>query len=218
MSTTTDTRRTVKPAAPTVGSTPAVHVPTIADLRAALAVVDSGDARGKAGSTLKAVTLSRYVHHADTEARTLADGTRFIDSDAAKRVALAMWAEAGHGSAPKAEDRTPGAKSFAQYVSRFATVARTMESGYGVGALASIKNADAAYSRLSEAAGKVRAQNAANALTAWENARTEAEAEALAVVFKLLTTGSGIDVSATWLDTVRAKNAASRKASGKLIG
>jgi hypothetical protein len=188
---TTATTSTVKPAAPANGrgQGPRASRP-LETFRAAAAVVNSGDVRGGAGVSLKAATLALYVEHAAHQARNI-NGHRMLDSEGRKAVTLRMWESLGYGEAPKADTRKPADKSVAQYVARFGTVAASLDTMYGIGALNTIKSADSAYKAISDYKSAHKADAAHTAYVAWKNTLPTVEADALSLVFDVLTRTTG---------------------------
>jgi hypothetical protein len=186
----TITTTTPKPAAPVAAAPKAPALSPLETFRAAAAVVNSGDARGAAGVSLKAATLALYVDAATRQARNI-NGHRMLDSDGRKAVTRTMWEALGYGEAPKADTRKPADKSVAQYVARFGTVASSLDTAYGIGALSSIKSADASYKAISAEKSAHKADSDRAAYVAWVNSLPKPEADALSLVQSILTRTTG---------------------------
>lgn len=116
----------------------------LADALAAVSVARDGDDTARA--TLADITRARYVFHASRYAHDRA-GVTVLPDTLKSDVAARMWMDAtGSRKSPPTADRTGGEKSFAQYVSRSATVATDIV--YGLDGLADAATARDAYASI----------------------------------------------------------------------
>lgn len=150
--------------------------------------------------------FTRYAFHAAPLARVIGKpgddaGTKALLPDDAKRVRLAIWNDAGLSEAPDAAARKDSVafRTIGQYVSRFAKVAQNLD--YGIPAMTTRKDADAAADAISADVAKVKKADAAKAeedtrdaarvaLVAWRATLDNADAAALSRVEHLFT-GTG---------------------------
>lgn len=174
--------------------------------RAALAIVDAGDARGDAGATLKSLTLDRFRHAADRPGRTAnVKGFGIMRANVKKDVQGDVWRDAGFGTVPVTADRTPGQKSLATYLSQMATVATNFD--HGTAALADVESLEVAAEAIRDEAADLKATRDRRALLAFIATLPKDDAAALTRAHDILT-GAGKDHAPAWVKRVTDANRA----------
>lgn len=172
---------------------PADGLPTadaLADALAAVSVARDGDDTARA--TLADITRARYVFHASRYAHDRA-GVAVLPDTLKSDVAARMWMDAtGSRKSPATADRTGGERSFAQYVSRSATVATDIV--YGLAGLADAATARESYTAIladrkqeREDGDRAVARVAHTEYVAWRDALPTRDRDALARVVALMT-------------------------------
>lgn len=151
--------------APVATATPAMVDSTPDALAAAVAAVSvATDTDTAARSALGTAAVARFVFHARRYMVTR-EGRAILPDNHRKAVAVMVWLDAtGSPVAPGAKERTPGETSLGQFISRYTKVATDMD--YGIDALTSHADANAAYKAIGEAASAAKANenSAAEAL------------------------------------------------------
>lgn len=168
---------TTRPAAPSTV--------TVDDLRSAIAAVDSATTYSAAAAgTLQGAIHARYLHHAARFTRSV-DGTPVVlESDRRRVQGLVFMDAVESDKLPKAAERTPAQKSLAQYVSRFGTVATNLD--YGMGRIATVEDANVAYSAISEDKRDVATKLADAAFDRWLLDLLPADRAAFETVFSIM--------------------------------
>jgi hypothetical protein len=188
---------TATPAAVTVAPiAPVSTLPTVEDMRELIAALDITEGvKGDAVSALFGIVRARYASHAARFTRDV-QGARVLPDTFKSDVSALMWSDATGSRKPTpVAERTPGIKTFAQYLSRFATVAT--DTVFGVDALADDELARASYTAILDERKddhkrdeRTRASIAHDAYLAWVDSLPTGDRAALKRAVALLTDNS----------------------------